>query len=48
MVKFDAPLSVLRAFTKNEWITILKEAGIKDYSLRWKWAFRWQLIIKTK
>lgn len=46
MVKFDAPLSVLRAFSKNEWITILKEAGIENYSLKWKWAFRWQVIIK--
>jgi ubiquinone/menaquinone biosynthesis C-methylase UbiE len=45
MVKFDAPLSVMRAFTKNEWIFILKEAGIENYSLRWRWAFRWQLII---
>lgn len=45
MVKFDAPLSVMRAFTKNEWIFILKEAGIENYSLGWKWAFRWQLVI---
>jgi len=47
MVKFDAPLSVLRAFNKKELVTILKKAGIENYSLRWRWAFRWQLIIKT-
>ncbi len=45
MVKFDAPLSVLRAFKKQELKNILSEAGIKNYSLKWKWAFRWQVII---
>ena len=45
MVKFDAPLSVLRGFKKKEWIEILDKAGITNYSLTWRWAFRWQLII---
>ncbi len=45
MVKFDAPLSVLRAFKRNELKLILEKAGIKNYELKWKWAFRWQLII---
>ena len=45
MVKFDAPLSVLRAFKKKELINILQKAVIKNYSLKWKWAFRWQVII---
>lgn len=45
MVKYDAPLSVLRGFRKNELVEILREAGIPNYSLRWRWAFRWQIII---
>jgi 2-polyprenyl-3-methyl-5-hydroxy-6-metoxy-1,4-benzoquinol methylase len=45
MVKYDAPLSVLRGFTRKEWKEILCRAGINHYSLTWKWAFRWQLII---
>jgi 2-polyprenyl-3-methyl-5-hydroxy-6-metoxy-1,4-benzoquinol methylase len=45
MVKYDAPLSVLRAFKAQELKTILEKAGIRNYSLKWKWAFRWQLII---
>lgn len=45
MVKFDAPLSVLRGFKRKEWVSILEKAGIKKYTLKWKWAFRWQLII---
>lgn len=47
MVKYDAPLSVLRGFTRSELLEILHAAGIKGYELRWKWAFRWQLVIKT-
>jgi len=45
MVKFDAPLSVLRAFKKSELESILKKSGLTNYSLTWKWAFRWRLII---
>lgn len=48
MVKFDAPLSVLRGFSREEWKTILAEAGITRYTLRWKWAFRWEVIIYSK
>lgn len=47
MVKFDGPVSVLRAFSKGELENILAQAGIQDYTLTWKWAFRWQLVIRT-
>ena len=46
MVKFDAPLSVLRGFSRKEMEDILDQVGIKNYSLRWRWAFRWQVIIR--
>ncbi len=46
MVKYDAPLSVLRAFKKKDWIGILEKAGIKNYTIRWMWAFRWQIVIR--
>lgn len=46
MVKNDAPISVLRAFSKQELQHILHEAGITSYTIRWRWAFRWQIIIK--
>lgn len=45
MVQFDAPLSVLRAFKRTELESILERAGITNYKIKWKWAFRWQLII---
>jgi 2-polyprenyl-3-methyl-5-hydroxy-6-metoxy-1,4-benzoquinol methylase len=47
MVKFDAPLSVMRAFRKKELINILEKAQIKNYHIRWMWAFRWQVVINT-
>jgi hypothetical protein len=47
MVKHDGPLSVLRGFKKSELIGVLQKAGIESYSLKWKWAFRWQLIIHS-
>jgi ubiquinone/menaquinone biosynthesis C-methylase UbiE len=47
LVKNDAPLSVLRGFTRAEWTTILEEAGIGAYQLKWKWAFRWLLYRST-
>ena len=45
LVQNDAPLSVARAFSRADWQHLLAEAGITKYSLRWCWAFRWQLII---
>ncbi len=47
MVKFDAPLSVLRAFRKRELQLIMEMANLGNFRLRWKWAFRWQLLIST-
>lgn len=47
MVINDAPLSVHRGFKRAELKDILAAAGITTYSLTWKWAFRWQLIILT-
>jgi 2-polyprenyl-3-methyl-5-hydroxy-6-metoxy-1,4-benzoquinol methylase len=46
LVKNDAPLSVARGFTKKEWNKIFNPAGISQYSITWKWAFR-HLIVCT-
>lgn len=45
MVQFDAPLSVRRAFTKTELLEILNKAGITEFTIKWKWAFRWQVLV---
>lgn len=44
MVQHDGPVSVLRAFKKKEIKNILKRAGIHQYSIKWMWAFRFQII----
>jgi 2-polyprenyl-3-methyl-5-hydroxy-6-metoxy-1,4-benzoquinol methylase len=48
MVKNDAPLSVLRGFSKEELKFMLKisfeDEDNVDYTINWKWAFRWLLI----
>jgi SAM-dependent methyltransferase len=48
LVKNDAPLSVLRGFRRAEWEQILLRAGIKEYILEWKWAFRWLLVVSNR
>lgn len=45
LVQHDAPLSVARAFTRPEWQQLLYTAGLTRYTLRWRWAFRWQVVI---
>ena len=45
LVKHDAPLSVRRGFKKKEWQAMLAAAGVKNFRLKNKWAFRHQLII---
>jgi SAM-dependent methyltransferase len=44
LVRHDAPLSVARAFIRPDWQLLLRQAGIHTYDLRWRWAFRWQLV----
>jgi 2-polyprenyl-3-methyl-5-hydroxy-6-metoxy-1,4-benzoquinol methylase len=47
LVKHDAPLSVLRGFKKKELKNLLSGAGICNYTIRWQWAFRWLIIVKS-
>jgi 2-polyprenyl-3-methyl-5-hydroxy-6-metoxy-1,4-benzoquinol methylase len=46
LVKNDAPLSVWRAFRRQELQQLAEQAGVPTYSLRWMWAFRWQLLLQ--
>jgi len=48
MVKYDAKLSVRRAFKRANLEKVFKLAGLSNYSIRWKWAFRYQVIIDCK
>lgn len=46
MVKYDAPLSVRRGFTRKELESILYAAGCRKFRINWKWAFRWQVVVE--
>lgn len=44
LVKHDGPVSVLRGFHRNEWDHLLGQAGIMNFSIRWRWAFRYLVL----
>lgn len=44
LVRHDAPLSVARGFRRADLVKLLAAAGIQHYEMRWRWAFRWQII----
>ena len=47
LVKHDAAVSVSRGFKKKELQKLLHQAGIKSYTLQWKWAFRYLIYATT-
>ena len=46
MSKQDGLTSILRGFKKAELISFSKKINFKNYTIQWKWAFRYQWIIK--
>jgi 2-polyprenyl-3-methyl-5-hydroxy-6-metoxy-1,4-benzoquinol methylase len=48
MVKHDSKLSVLRSFKRTELDQLLKKGEFNNFSIKWMWAFRWQICIQTK
>ena len=44
LVKHDAPLSVAKAFSKQDLMLALKEADIDNFTISWQWAFRWLVV----
>ena len=47
MVKNDGPVSVARSFRKKDWQLLFSKAGINNYSIKWKWAFRYLVVCKN-
>lgn len=41
LVKNDAPLSVIRGFSRSDWNKLLNDADLPKAHVKWKWAFRW-------
>lgn len=47
LISHDGLVSIQRSFTQTDWIRSLSQAGFdpQQWSLNWKWAFRWILLI---
>jgi 2-polyprenyl-3-methyl-5-hydroxy-6-metoxy-1,4-benzoquinol methylase len=45
MSRKDGLVSILRGFKRNELEEFSKKLNLKNYSINWKWAFRYQWII---
>jgi len=45
--KHDGPISVLRAFKRVELEKLLYKAGLKEFTIQWRWAFRYLVVVKT-
>ncbi len=45
-IRHDAPVSVLRGFTRPELEELCRRAELPRPDIRWRWAFRWQLTVK--
>ncbi|MCW2120706.1 methyltransferase domain-containing protein [Flavobacterium sp. 7A] len=48
MSREDGLVSILRGFKKEELVAFSKKNKLKNYTIHWKWAFRYQWIIKTE
>ena len=46
LVKHDACISVARSFIKQDWKFLFQRAGINNYNIGWRWAFRFLVIFK--
>lgn len=47
MSREDGLISILRGFKKEELVQFSEQLNFKKYSIHWKWAFRYQWIIKN-
>ena len=44
-IRHDGPLSVLKGFRRKELLSILERTGVRGARLKWRWAFRWVVVI---
>lgn len=47
MSREDGLVSILRGFKRKDLLSYSKQLNFKNYLIRWKWAFRYQWIVKT-
>lgn len=41
----DGLISIRRGFVRSEWLSLLKQANIEHFELKWCFPFRWRLIL---
>jgi len=46
LIRHDAPLSVLRAFRREELEDLARRAGLPAPDISWHWAFRWVMTVR--
>lgn len=46
LITHDGLISIRRGFTRKEWIVFLEKAFITAYQIKWRFPFRWQIILR--
>ncbi len=47
MSRDDGLISILRGFKREDFLLFSEQLHFKNYRLKWKWAYRYQWIVKT-
>lgn len=42
--RHDGMLSIRKGFSRKDWHELLHRAGFENYTVKWRWAFRFQVI----
>ncbi len=45
LITHDGLISIQRGFKRAEWHALLQRAGIKQYQIKWRFPFRWSVIL---
>ncbi|MBI2788003.1 MAG: methyltransferase domain-containing protein [Elusimicrobia bacterium] len=47
LIRHDAPLSVLRGFSRRDLAGLARRAGLASPEISWRWAFRWLMVARA-
>jgi 2-polyprenyl-3-methyl-5-hydroxy-6-metoxy-1,4-benzoquinol methylase len=47
LIRHDAPLSVLRGFSRLDLEGLAERAGLASPEISWRWAFRWLMVARA-
>lgn len=48
LISHDGLISIRRGFSRHELKLLLKLAGIHEYQIKWRFPFRWQIILRAR